>query len=176
MGLFPARPDTPLRLGGYLSGPSRQRCAADPAFLGSRFDLMGFSAYDGDMLARCAQLMGLVPAVDFQFDLLPQGSLGSTFGLSLSFGGCRPSDVGACFAEGYGAQLMRLLEAWGLVDERWRLIADTVSARGVSYEREDGSTGRLATSVRLNFAKVKFVGAVPRTAKFYLVLSVQDLA
>lgn len=175
VGLFPARPGTPLRLGGYLSEPSRKRCAADPAFLGSRFDLMGFEAYDAGMLDCCSRLMGLAPAVDFQFDLMPDGSLSHTFGLSLSFGGCRPGDVAACFSQGHGAAVMGLLEQWGLADARWRLIPDTVFARSIDCQRADGSAVRLAASVLLNFAKVKFVDGSAQTAKFYLVMMVREL-
>ena len=174
VGLFPMREHTPLRLGGYLSEPSRRRCAEDPAFLGSRFDLMGFGAYDDEMLARCARLMGLVPAVDFQFDLDPNGRLMDTFGLSLSFGRVRPGEAASCFEGGYGAQVMEAFGAWGLVDGRWRLIPATTCARRIDYERPEGGMGSLVASVRLNYAKVKFVGSVAQTAKFYLVMMVSE--
>lgn len=174
-GLFPARADSPLRLGGYLSEPSRQRCAGDPSFLGSRFDVMGFEAYDARMLDCCSRLMGLAPAVDFQFDLMPDGSLSRTFGLSLSFGRCRPGDAAACFSSGYGATVMKLFEEWGLADERWHLVADAVFARRVDYQREQEGIGRLAMSVLLNFAKVKFVDAIPQVAKFYLVMMAREM-
>lgn len=175
VGLFPARAGSPVRLGGYLSEPSRRRCSQDPAFLGSRFDLIGFEAYDQSMLERCALLMGMVPAVDFQFDLTAEGSLGPTFGLSLSFSRLAMREVEACFRDGYAAQVMGTLEGWGLADGRWRLIAGAPLARLVEYEDERGQERRTLVCVRLNYAKVKFVDAVPRTAKFYLVLAAKDL-
>ena len=173
VGLFPTRVGSPMRLGGYLSEPSRRRCAEMPAFLASRFDAMGFAAYDGRMIEQCATLMGLSPAVDFQFDLAPDGTLTDVFGLSLSFGRCKPREVEACFACGYGAQVMETLQGWGLADERWRLIPQATFAKGLTYEGHDGHKGKLAVCVRLNYAKVKFAGGVPQVAKFYLAAMVR---
>ncbi len=175
VGLFPARVGTPMRLGGYLSKPTHRFCSSDAAILAAQFDEIGFKAYDDRMLEQCSSLMGLVPFVDFQFDLGVDGSLTSTFGLSLSFSHCRPREVGACFSQGYGAQMMELLGGWGLVDERWRLIPKMTFARGITYEDEEGRIGRLAIYVHLNYAKVKFVDGVAQLAKFYLTASVREL-
>lgn len=175
VGLFPARTGSPLRLGGYLSEPSRRRCAQDPSFLGSRFDLIGFGAYDQQMLERCALLMGMVPAVDFQFDLTAEGSLGPTFGLSLSFSRLAMHEVEGCFCDGYAAQVMGTFEDWGLADGRWRHIAGAPLARLLDYEDEQGRQRHTVAHVRLNYAKVKFEDAVPRAAKFYFVLAAKDL-
>lgn len=174
-GLFPGREGTPMRLGGYLSEPTRLRCSSDPAFLASRFDLIGFEAYDAPMLERCATLMGLVPAIDVQFDIGLDGSLLDTFGLSLSFGRLRTGEVDACFTRGYAAKVMGLLQGWGLADERWRTIAAMPFAQGLAYENGDGHERRLALYARLNYAKVKFVNGVAQTAKFYLAATAKEL-
>lgn len=174
-GLFPGRPGTPMRMGGYLSKPMHRRCGGDPAFLGSCFDQMGFSAYDIPMLERCASLMRLVPFADFQFDLGMDGSLTDTFGLSLSFGRCKLSEVHECFSSGYGAQVMELLEGWDLADERWKLIPEMTFARGLPYRDRDGSEGRLAVCVHLNYAKLKYVGGMAQAAKFYLAATVKEM-
>lgn len=175
VGLFPGRPGTPLRIGGYMSKPDLRRCASDPAHLGGRLRRIGFTAYDDEMLERCSALMRLAPAADFQFDIMPDGSLGSTFGLSLSFAKVRPREAKACMTDGYGARLMDVLQGWGLADDRWRLIADAVFARRAEFERDDGSTGQLALCVLLNYAKVKFVDGVAQPAKFYLILAANEL-
>ncbi len=175
VGLFPGRPGTPLRIGGYMSKPDLRRCASDPAHLGGRLRRIGFTAYDDEMLERCSALMRLAPAADFQFDIMPDGSLGSTFGLSLSFGKTKPREARRCMTDGYGARLMGTLQGWGLADDRWRLIADAASARRVRFERDDGSEGWLALCVLLNYAKVKFSDGVAQPAKFYLVLVANEL-
>ena len=175
VGLFPARPDAPLRLGGTLSGLSQRRCAQDPVFLGSRFDLVGFQAYDAQMLDWCARLMGLAKGVEFQFDLLPDGALGDAFGLLVSFSHVGPKKAASSFASGYAAAVMETFEKWGLADSRWRLIPDVTTARRVDYERDGGGTGHLAASLCLDYAKVKFVGGVAMAAKFYLSAAVREM-
>jgi len=175
VGLFPGRPGTPLRIGGYLGQQAKDACAADPAFLGGQFKQIGFSAYDDDMLARCAEFIALAPGADFQFDIMTDGSLGDTFGLSLSFNETKPRQARECMEEGYGARICGLMQDWGLADDRWKLISDAAFARHVPFEREDGSEGRFALCVLFNYAKVKFTACEPRPAKFYLILQAKEL-
>lgn len=175
VGLFPGRPGSPLRIGGYMSDSARRACADDPQELAHAFDVIGFSAYDGPMLRRCAEFMGKAPSVDFQFDIMADGTLGSTFGLSLSFNETKPREAHACMEKGYGADIMNTLEGWGLADDRWRLIADAAFARHVAFEREDGGEGRLALCVLFNYAKIKFTDCEPQPAKFYLLLQGNEL-
>lgn len=168
VGLFPGREGTPLRIGGYMGGDEHARCAEDPAYLEGRFREIGFTAFDADMLDRCAEFMRLAPSIDFQFDIMPDGSLGDTFGLSLSFNETKPREARECLSSGYGGQLMRVLQGWGLADSRWNQIAGSTYARSVGFEREDGTEGCFALCIRLNYAKVKFTSCEPRPAKFYL--------
>ncbi len=175
VGLFPGRAGTPIRIGGYMSGDARTRCAKDPTHLAKCFRRIGFEAFDDDMLDRCSEFMRLAPSVDFQFDIMGDGSLGDTFGLSLSFNETKPRQAHECMESGYGAELMGVLQGWGLADDRWRLIADAAFGRHVPYKREDGSNSRLALCVLFNYAKVKFCSCKARPAKFYLALIARDL-
>ena len=175
VGLFPGRPGTPLRIGGYLGRDELCHCAEDPAHLAECFRQAGFSAFDANMLRRCCEFMELAPSADFQFDIMPDGSLGDTFGLSLSFNETRPRQARECMESGYGGAIMELLQGWGLADDRWKLIAGTAFARHVGYEREDGTEGRFALAIRFNYAKVKFTACEPRPAKFYLTCTAGDL-
>lgn len=175
VGLFPGRPGTPMRIGGYMSVDELARCAEQPDYLGARFQQIGFTAFDAPMLERCSQFMSLVPTIDFQFDIMPDGRLGDTFGLSLSFNETMPREARECMESGYGAALMETLQAWGLADDRWRLIAGAAFARHIGYERDDGSEGRFALCVRFNYAKVKFKGCESQSAKFYLLCASGDL-
>lgn len=175
VGIFLGRPGTPLRIGGYLGKHEHARCAGDPACLAARFDAIGFCAYDAPMLERCAKFMALAPSVDFQFDIMADGTLGDTFGLSLSFNEARPHQARECMEGGYGARICSLMQDWGLADDRWRLLADAAFARHVGFEREDGTEGRFALCVLFNYAKVKFTACEARPAKFYLVLQAREL-
>lgn len=113
VGLFPGRPGTPMRIGGYMSRAELARCADDPAHLGECFRAIGFTDFDDAMLKRCAEFMRLALSIDFQFDILPSGRLGDTFGLSLSFNETMPREAKACMESGHGAALMRTLQGWG---------------------------------------------------------------
>lgn len=175
VGLFPGRSGTPMRIGGYMDQAELVRCANDPSHLGECFRRIGFTAFDDQMLGRCAEFMRLSPSVDFQFDIMPNGSLGSTFGLSLSFNDTMPREARECMESGYGERVMRVLQDWKLADERWRLIAGAAFARHVGYERDDGKAGRFALCIRFNYAKVKFVNCEPQPAKFYLTCVADQL-
>ena len=175
VGLFPGRAGSPLRIGGYMGHATQRACAEDPALLAAQFDRIGFAAYDGEMLSRCGALLSLAPSADFQFDIMPDGALGDVFGLSLSFNETKPREVRDCMESGYGAQICRTLQEWGLADERWRLIAGAAFGKHVPFIREDGSEGRFALCCMLNYAKVKFAGAVAQPAKFYLTLSAGEV-
>ena len=175
VGLFPGREGTPMRIGGYMGRPEATRCAESPELLGKRFRQIGFEAFDQPMLERCAEFMRLAPSVDFQFDIMPDGSLGDTFGLSLSFNEARPREAKAFMETGNGARLMQTLQGWGLADDRWKLIAGAAFARHVPIERDDGTQGRFALCVRFNYAKVKFRACEPQPAKFYLACVAGEL-
>ena len=175
VGLFPGREGTPLRIGGYMGRDEHARCAEDPAYLGDRFRDIGFTAFDSDMLNRCSDFMRLAPSIDFQFDIMPDGSLGDTFGLSLSFNETMPREAYECMSSGYGAKLMQVLQGWGLADDRWKTIAGAAFARHVGVEGKDGAEERFALCVRFNYAKVKFTSCEPRPAKFYLTCVAGEL-
>ena len=175
VGLFPGRAGAPMRVGGYFRNKERLRCAEDPQHLADGLDAAGYTWCTEDLLSKCSELMGMAPSADFQFDILADGSLGDTFGLSLDFSSVPLQDAHECFERGYGAKLFGRLEEWGLADGRWRHIPDTVFARHIAYDREDGSEGRLALIITFDWAKVKFVAGVPTFSKFYLMCKAVDL-
>ena len=175
VGLFPGRAGTPLRVGGYLGHVMQKACANDPALLAAQFDHIGFTAYDDEMLSRCSTFLSIAPSADFQFDIMPDGTLSEVFGLSLSFNETRPRQARVCMENGYGAQICRTLQEWGLADERWKLIAGAAFGRHVPFSREDGSQGRFGLCCLFNYAKVKFAGTVAQPAKFYLRMSAGEV-
>ena len=175
VGLFPGREGTPMRIGGYLGHSVQEACVDDPSLLAAHFDQIGFSAYDDEMISRCSVLMSLAPSIDFQFDIMPDGNLSDVFGLSVSFNESKPSQAHVCMESGYGAQICKTLQAWGLADERWKLIAGAAFGRHVPFDREDGSQGRFALCCLFNYAKVKFAGTEAQPAKFYLRMSAGEV-
>lgn len=175
VGAFPHREGDPLRVGGYLLHDECQRCAQDPSRIADVFDRLGFSAYDDELIVRVARMLALAPGAEVQLDLMPDGSVGDTLGLSVSFNRLSPRESRACLESGYGAELMATYEEWGAADARWREIARATFARYVPYLREDGSQGYLALLVLPCYAKVKFKACELQPAKFYLACRAGDV-
>ena len=167
VGLFPGREGSPMRIGGYMNRGLQEAVAGNPDVLGKAFRQIGFSTFRHDMLAFCAELMKMVPAIDFQFDLFPDGTIGDVFGLSLSFNEVKPSESAECMEKGYGAKVMQRLQRDGLADERWKAIAGAAYAKAVPVETDDGKEALFAALIRLNYAKIKFKAGDPMPAKFY---------
>jgi len=167
-GLFRGRPGSPLRVCGYLSDPEVQACAHDPEHLAATFDAIGFSSYNSPMLEQVSSLMAAAPSlVDFQLDVLPDGTLGPTFAIDVQFGIKRPAAVRDTFGRGAGACVMGLLEDWGAADGRWRAATCAAFARAIPVELEDGTYGKYALTLMPQWLKARWVDGSLQTAKLY---------
>ena len=152
-GKFRGRPNSPLRVCGYLDSGQKDACASDPQQLAQVFEEIGFTAYDDQMLSRVSTLMDIAPdVVDFQFDIFPDGSIGSTFAIDIQFGIERP--VGQ-------------LEQWGAADERWHLAADATFARALPIELDDGSYRRYAFTLMPHWIKARWTDGALQPSKLY---------
>jgi hypothetical protein len=170
IGLFPGRPDSPMRIGGYMNAETSKNMAENPAFLRKTFEAVGFRAWDEEMLSICRNLYSVAGRTDFQFDILPDGSLGDTFGLSISANHIRPAETTQWLEVGDGSRIMAKLKAYGLIDDRYKKLAGASFAKGIPVEQGDGRVRLLTLSSRFNYVKVKFKAGKPITAKFYLRL------
>ena len=167
-GMFRGRPDSPLRVCGYLDDAEKRACAADPARLAVAFDTVGFAAYDATMLAQASALLAVAPgATDFQFDVYPDGSLGPTFAIDVQFGIEQPELVQRSFETGARARVMGLLEEWGVADGRWRQAVASAFARAIPVVLDDGSASRFAFTLMPQWAKARWMGGEPQPAKLY---------
>ena len=167
-GLFRGRPNTPLRVCGYLDTSEEEACANDPRHIADAFDQIGFRAYDDVMLARISRLMQTSPrGFDFQFDVYPDGSLGNTFSLDVNFAIEQPEAVLESFSTGAGARVMDLLEEWGAADDRWKLAAQAAFARAVPVENDDGSLAKYSFTLMPQWLKVRWTDGVQQPSKFY---------
>lgn len=167
-GLFRGRPGSPLRVCGYLSKAEQQRCAQDPRHLATVFDKVGFVAYDDVMLEQASTLLAAAPVCsDFQFDVYPDGSLGDTFAIDVQFGIEQPEAVLSSFTTGPSAQVMRLLEKWGVADQRWLDGIQATFARAIPVELDDGTLSRYSFTVMPHWVKVRWVNGRLVPAKLY---------
>ena len=167
-GMFRGRPGSPLRVCGYMGEDESGACATDPRRLAQVFDEVGFSAYDDAMLAEVGAFLAAVPgAVDFQFDVYPDGSLGDTFAIDAQFKIEQPDEVLKNFQDGRAARIMRLFEKAGAADDRLKLIPEVAFARALPAEQEDGSVGRYAFTIMPQWAKARWRGCELQPGKMY---------
>ena len=167
-GVFRGRPNSPLRVCGYLADEQKNACADDPRRLARVFDEIGFSAYDDTMLSQASKLLATAPkTVDFQFDVYPDGSLGDIFALDAQFHIEQPHAVRSSFTDGTGARVMHLFEQWGIADDRWKLGAESAFARALPVQLEDGTTGRFAFTLMPQWTKARWTAGVLQPAKLY---------
>ena len=169
-GMFCGRPDSPLRVCGYLGTGEKDACTQDPERMAAVFDAVGFSAYDDQMLGQIRELMASAPsAVDFQFDVYPDGSLGETFGIDVQFGIEQTAKVQASFADGPAARVVDLLQAWNVADRRWSLGVDATFARAIPIEQPDGAFAGFAFTLMPQWVKVRWTRGRLQPSKLYLL-------
>jgi hypothetical protein len=170
LGLFRGRPGSPLRACGYLSREERDACSLDPARIRSAFDTIGFAAHTDTMLEQASTLLAAAPgATDFQLDVYPDGTLGDTYAIDVQFGIQHPQAVMSSFADGECARVMRLLEDWGIADDRWPLGAQAAFARSIPVERDDGTLGRYAFTLMPQWVKVRWRKGALQPSKLYML-------
>jgi hypothetical protein len=168
-GMFRGRPNSPLRACGYLSLNEADECASDPRRLPAVFKAVGFSAFDNTMLEQIRTLMSVTSnALDFQFDVLSDGSIGDTFAIDVQFHIEQPDAVQASFSTGELAPLMRLLEGWGIADARWKLGVESAFARAIRVVPR-GESDRYSFTLMPQWAKVRWKNGVLQPAKLYLL-------
>lgn len=167
-GMFRGRPNSPLRVCGYLGDSETAACSDDPHRLASAFEAIGFAAYDNAMLADISRLMAAAPGtVDFQFDVHADGALGDTFAIDIQFEIAQPKAVNESFESGPGARIMQLLEELGAADSRWKLTPQASFARALPIELDGGSPARYGFTLMPQWAKVRWRNGVLQPSKLY---------
>ena len=166
IGLFPGREGAPLRLGCLLTSAECKHILEEPSRLERALQKVGFTAYTERMLDQCVQLLRFGRETDIQFDLYPDGTIGDTLGIELAFYDCA-TDRDVFRESGVGGRLMRTFQEWGIADERWKLIPDSVKAGMVLLEQENNRLIPFAVVVGYSYAKVKFLCGRAALSKFY---------
>jgi hypothetical protein len=167
-GLFRGRPDSPLRVCGYMDYAEKLRCAEDPSRLKAVFSAIGFRAWDDLMLSRIAASLAVSPcAVDFQFDILPDGTFGTTFALDIGFRTEPSETIRSSFLYGPFAEVMNLFESWGAADSRWKLVTDISLTRSIPVEDEEGKTRPFALVLQPHWIKIRWTDSILQKSKMY---------
>ena len=129
-GLFRGRPGTPFRVAGYVSQSEKKKCIESAEHLAGVLDSVGFTAYDDRMLSEVRELFKIAPlTVDYQFDVYPDGSIGNSLMIDISIGKDNGSQARESFENGRNAGIMKFLEGWNIVDDRWKTCGDMAFAK-----------------------------------------------
>ena len=171
IGVFPSRPGFNLRV-ECIPAPQLQRAyAQDPRLLREHLQQVGVREFGDTLVERCCELAASPYQLEFQFDVDEQGAAEQTFSASLRFASLsdKGGEPGLPYdQDGAAGQVMQKVEAWGLADKRWRLLADTMYAQRVSF---GGDTCRLFCHPA--FVKLRWRDGEPVDAKAYLIAGVQ---
>ena len=168
-GVFPGRQGHNLRVECIPSRGLQRAYADDAALLEGHLRQTGLREFGDTLVERCQQMAKAPCALEFQFDVEPDGRAGTTFGASLRFAQPPGNDRRQSFSrDGAAADLMRQVQAWGLADGRWRLLADTMFAKRVSF----GSASCILYCYPA-FLKLRWHAGEPLDAKAYLIAGVQ---
>lgn len=157
-GLLTARANKPLRVDFFVSRAVKEAYAKDISLFARHLKDIGFSAVSDTFLARTRELAAMPFAMELQFDVLPDGSTGSTISTSCSFGKfpkerkeipagdiaahmenmqvifCSSSaaEIKRDFSQGEVAALMEKIQSWGLADERWHILSEATFTKCLS--------------------------------------------
>ena len=167
LGLFPARPGSFLRIGGYISKALQSAAAQDPAILGNCLSRIGFRDAGKAMLEHCAQFLSLTPDADYQLDLYPDGTLGNTFSLFADFHTVRFRQMEECMNSGFGHEILLRLQKDGAADDRFRQIAGGGFNKIFPFFDEEDKISFVHFANFLLNIKLKFKAGILQPAKCY---------
>ncbi len=126
-GVHPGRPGAPVRVDCFVDESLKRAYAAEPAKLEEDLQKAGF-AVEGST-ARCvgAEVAASPFGMELQFDVLSDGALGQTVGISARLP-LVPASAARLLWEpsGAAAQLMEFAVNSRIADARWRRVQDTM--------------------------------------------------
>ena len=126
-GVHPGRPGAPVRVDCFVNKGLRRAYAADPVKLEQDLREAGF-AVEGSAVRSIGSEVAASPfGMELQFDVLSDGALGQTVGVSARFP-LSPASTARPLWEpaGGAAQLMEFAEDSRAADARWRRIRDVM--------------------------------------------------
>ncbi len=166
-GVHPARPGSHLRVDCFTSSQLRAAYASDPKLLERDLRACGFTA-ELDALGELTAPIWESPfQLELQFDLMRDGGLGPTIGISVDLPTFARSDAQKHIWKDT-ARLMDAVERMGLADERWRV------AQAATYAIRLPVNGiKLVLYCVPTFIKLRMRDGVPIDAKMYLQASAE---
>lgn len=163
-GVHPGRSGAPVRVDCFVNGSLKRMYAAEPAKLEEDLRKAGF-AVEGSTARRVGAEVAASPfGMELQFDVLSDGTLGRTVGVSAQFPLTAANTTGLLWEPaGSAAQLMEFAENSRIADARWRRVRDATFSAAV----RDGSIAQAIYCVPV-FAKFRVRADELLDAKIYL--------
>lgn len=168
-GVHPGRPGSHLRVDCFVGSDRKKAYADEPTLFERDLRAIGFEAVSLALFELVAPILESPFGLELQFDLMRDGRVGPTIGLSAGFHARTASGVRPLFAEGGTiAELMSKVERLGLADGRWRHIAGAMFTKLVTIEGNP-----IILSCVPTFVKLRLSEGTPLDAKAYLQAGAQ---
>ena len=144
--------------------------------LGGMWQLTEWRSPEGTTLATKAdQIFYSVQLNLIRFRDYDDGTLGSTFAIDAQFGIEQPEKVLTSFTDGAGARVARLLQEWGIADDRLQLGVQSTFARALPMGREGDTLKLHSLALMPQWAKVRWINAQLQPAKLYCLANASPL-
>ena len=163
-GVHPGRPNAPVRVDCFVDESLKCVYAAEPARLEEDLREAGFTV-EGSTVRRVGAKVAASPlGMELQFDVLPDGTLGRTVGISARFPLAAASAARKLWEpDGSVAQLMEFAVESRVADARWQHVRNTMFSTAV----RDGNISQALYCVPV-FSKFRVRADMLLDAKTYL--------
>ena len=171
MGVHPGRPGAPVRVDCFVDRKRRDAYADDLRLLEHDLRSCGFAASLEALPELAGALLASPFGLELQFDVLEDGQVGPTLGLSAAFGMSPATQMRSLFDTGGAiAELMGHVEELGLTDARWHSVRDAMYS--ITMAAGDHV---LALYCLPTFLKLRMREGHALDAKFYLQAAAREL-
>lgn len=171
-GVHPGRPGFPIRIDCFVNAALKDAYAQDIALFERDLKACGFASMSPVLRELASPILQSPFPLKLQFDVMRDGTLGSTLGVSAEFSLAPAARVRQLFGEsGSAAELMKEIEDMGLADRRWNHIPDAAFSKLLKV---DGNA--LALYCAPTFVKLRMRDGEMLDAKAYLQASASVLA
>ena len=163
-GVHPGRPGAPVRVDCFVGEGLKRVYATEPGKFEEDLRDVGFAVEGPAVWHVGAEIAASPFSMELQFDVLSDGSLGQTVGVSAGFSLSSASTARPLWEPAGGAaRLMGFAESSRVADARWRRVRDTVFSTAV----RDGDVSRALYCIPV-FAKFRVREDELFDAKIYL--------
>lgn len=174
-GVLPGRPGAPVRLDYFVSSDRARTYAKNPDLLARDLSRTGYAPSSRE-IGWCERLAQLPCSLNLQLDAFDDGSIGPVLGFNLIEGGIGPQAVRQRLENGWMREVLTLAEAWGIADERWRLLSDLCKAKMLVVRSKAGTANRIAVAAKVTFIKIRMSPDALIDAKAYVMCTMRDLS